>query len=125
MNFKIDENLPSEFVDLLTQAGFSADTVVQESLQGADDSAVADICQKETRILITLDLDFADIRSYPPNDYAGLVVLRPRRQDKVRLIKLLQSLIPMFSIEKVVHRLWIVDESSVRIRGEHVSSDND
>jgi len=67
MNFKIDENLPSEFVDLLTHAGFSADTVVQENLQGAADSAVANICQKESRILLTLDLDFSDIRTYQDN----------------------------------------------------------
>jgi predicted nuclease of predicted toxin-antitoxin system len=102
----------------LTDAGFSADTVVQEHLQGADDSAVADICQKESRILLTLDLDFADIRSYPPHDFPGLVVLRPRRQDKLHLIELLHSLIPLFSLETSERRLWIVDESGIRIRGE-------
>ena len=118
MNFKIDENLPDEFVDLLTHAGFSADTVVQEHLQGADDSVVADTCQKESRILLTLDLDFADIRSYPPQEFSGFVVLRPRRQDKTYLIELLHSLIPLFSVEKVERRLWIVDEGGVRIRGE-------
>lgn len=98
MKFKIDENLPGEFDDVLTHAGYSADTVVQEKLQGADDSAVANICQKESRILLTLDLDFADIRSYPPHEFPGLVVLRPRRQDKLHLIELLQSLIPLFSV---------------------------
>ena len=118
MNFKIDENLPGEFVDLLTHAGFSADTVVQENLQGADDSTVANVCQKETRILLTLDLDFGDIRSYPPDAFPGLVVLRPHRQDKFHLIELLRSLIPLFSIETLERRLWIVDESGVRIRGE-------
>lgn len=118
MNFKVDENLPYEFVDLLTHAGYSADTVVQERLQGANDSAVANICQKESRILLTLDLDFSDIRSYPPHAFPGIVVLRPHRQDKLQLIELLKSLIPLFSIEQVEHRLWIVDESGVRIRGE-------
>ena len=120
MNFKIDENLPREFVDLLAHAGFSADTVVQEHLQGADDSAVANTCRQESRILLTLDLDFSDIRSYPPHAFPGLVVLRPRRQDKLHLIELLSSLIPLFSVEQVENRLWIVDESGVRIRGEQV-----
>ena len=118
MNFKIEENLPAEFVDFLSRAGFSAETVVQEKLQGSDDSTLANICPKESRILLTLDLDFSDIRSYPPHAFPGLVVLRPRRQDKLHLIELLRSLIPLFSIETIEHRLWIVDESGIRIRGE-------
>lgn len=35
------------------------------------------MCVKEGRILLTLDLDFADIRVYPPQALPGLVVLRP------------------------------------------------
>jgi predicted nuclease of predicted toxin-antitoxin system len=66
MNFKIDENLPSEFVDLLAAAGHLSDTVVQENLAGADDAVVIAVCREENRILITLDLDFSDIRRYPP-----------------------------------------------------------
>ena len=64
MNFKIDENLPVEFVDVLSTAGHSSETVAQENLSGADDTAIAAICQKEDRLLLTLDLDFSDIRSY-------------------------------------------------------------
>ena len=118
MNFKIDENLPAEFVDLLSDAGYSAETVVHENLTGADDTEIAAVCLKESRILLTLDLDFADIRSYPPHGFPGFVVLRPTRQDKLHLIEMLRSLLPLLSIEMVQNRLWIVDESGVRIRGE-------
>ena len=120
MNFKIDENLPDEFVEILLAAGHSSETVVQENLAGADDAVVARICQKENRILLTLDLDFSDIRSYPPDAFPGLVVLRPGKQDKLHLIGVLRTLLPLLSIETVQNRLWIVDESGVRIRGEHV-----
>ena len=119
MNFKVDENLPVEFVDVLSAAGYSSETVVQENLAGADDAVVARICQKENRILLTLDLDFSDIRSYPPDTFPGLVVLRPGRQDKLHLIEVLRSLLPLLSTETVQNRLWIVDESGVRIRGDH------
>jgi hypothetical protein len=43
---------------------------------GQSDSKIGDIVCAEKRALITLDLDFADIRSYPPEQYAGLIVLR-------------------------------------------------
>ena len=54
MNFKIDENLPTEFVEILGDAGHSSDTIVHEDLGGADDAAIAAVCLKEGRILITL-----------------------------------------------------------------------
>ena len=118
MNFKVDEHMRVEFVDVLSAAGYSSETVVQENLSGADDAVVARICQKENRIRLTLDLGFSDIRSYPPDAFPGLVVLRPGRQDKLHLIEVLRSLLPLPSTETVQNRLWIVDESGVRIRGD-------
>lgn len=88
MKFKIDENLPGEFAVLLRGAAFEADTIYDERLAGADDSIVSERCRAEGRVLITLDLDFADIRSYAPADYPGIVVLRSRSQDKSTLIAL-------------------------------------
>jgi predicted nuclease of predicted toxin-antitoxin system len=118
VKFKIDENLPTEFVDVLNNAGYSGDTVFDENLNGAADEAILRVCAKEDRILITLDLDFADIRSYPPRSFPGFIVLRPGKQDKVHLIELLTAVVPLFSVEQVENRLWIVDETSVRIRGD-------
>ena len=118
MKFKVDENLPAEFAEILGEAGHPADTVPGENLAGGEDATVTAVCIKENRILITLDLDFADIRSYPPQSFPGFVVLRPAKQDKSHLIELLHSLLPLLSIETLQNRLWIVDEAGVRIRGE-------
>lgn len=63
MEFKVDENLPTEVADLLRQVGYDAVTVLEEHLGGASDSDIVSVCQKEGRILITLDTDFADIRA--------------------------------------------------------------
>ena len=82
MRFKVDENLPVELADLLREASHDAATVLEQQLAGAMDADVASVCQHEARALITLDTDFADIRAYPPEKYAGLIVLRLRRQDK-------------------------------------------
>ena len=80
MKLKIDENLPSECAEILCDGGFEADTVAHEHLTGAEDSAIAVRSQAEGRVLITLDLDFA-IRAHPPADYAGIIVLRSKRQE--------------------------------------------
>ncbi|MGH8523339.1 MAG: DUF5615 family PIN-like protein [Gammaproteobacteria bacterium] len=51
-------------------------TVLDQKLGGHADPHIASICRTEDRALITLDMDFADIRTYPPNQYPGVVVLR-------------------------------------------------
>jgi len=80
MRFKIDENLPFEVATLLCEASHDASTVFGQQLSGSGDPNVAAVCRAERRALVTLDTDFADIRTYPPAQYAGLVVLRLRRQ---------------------------------------------
>ena|SRR5712671_2408339 len=56
MNFKVDENLPLEFVDLLREAGHDAVSVLDQQLGGADDPTVAARCRQEQRVVITLVL---------------------------------------------------------------------
>lgn len=116
MRFKTDENLPAEVPSALLAAGHDSVSVRDQRLRGAADTAVASACQRERRAPITLDQDFADIRSYPPAAYAGLVVLRLRQQDKANVLDVLARLIPLFDTEPLVGRLWVVDESAVRIR---------
>ncbi|MDF5714819.1 MAG: DUF5615 family PIN-like protein [Rhizonema sp. NSF051] len=82
MKFKIDENLPVELANLLQEAGYDAMTVNQQNLSGEKDPKLMDLCQQEGRVLVTLDLDFADIRSYPPKQFLGIMVLRAIRQGK-------------------------------------------
>jgi predicted nuclease of predicted toxin-antitoxin system len=116
MRFKIDENLPVEAAELLRQGGHDATTVVEEEIGGSRDPRIAEICQQEERALITLDKDFADIRTYPPGEYNGLVVMRMLHQDKPSVLALVERLLPMLEHEVLVQRLWIVDEQRVRIR---------
>lgn len=82
MKLKVDENLPVEAASILHQHGFEADTVPDESLSGVDDEAIANRVRAESRIFVTLDLDFSNIGAYPPDEYAGIIVLRLKAQDK-------------------------------------------
>jgi predicted nuclease of predicted toxin-antitoxin system len=82
VKFKIGENLPAEAAETLSQSGFVADTVADENLSGSDDETVVARSRSEKRILMTLDLDFANIRAYPPGEHSGIIVLRLKRQDK-------------------------------------------
>ena len=90
MRFKLDENVSPTIARLLSEAGHDAATVAEQGLAGAEDPDIASVCLGEGRILLTLDLDFADVRAYPPHRYPGLIILRissqaPRRQMEVSL----------------------------------------
>ncbi len=124
MRFKVDENLPAQVAELLRDHQYDAMTVIEQRLAGQPDPHIASICQTEQRALITLDLDFADIRRYPPADYAGLIVLRPTRQSIPAVLTLLQRLLHLLPHEVLAGTLWIVDERRVRIRGGELSSEN-
>jgi len=118
VKFKIDENLPIDVADLLRSVEYDALTVFDQRLIGEDDSRILDICKEEKRALLTLDLDFSDVRSYPPQEYFGIIVLRLRRQDKPFVMETIKRIIPLFEKEQVEGLLWIVEENRIRVRGE-------
>ena len=76
MKFKTDENLPVEAAATLRNAGFDVETVPEENLSGLDDETIVARVRGEGRVLLTLDLDFANIRAYPPDQHPGIIVLR-------------------------------------------------
>ena len=116
MKFKIDENLPVEIAHFLQHAGYDALTVYDQKLTGEEDSEIAEICNKEKRAIVTMDLDFADIRAYPPKDFAGLIVLRLKRQDKLHVLEVFQRIVDVLAKEQLAKCLWIVEENRIRIR---------
>src|SRR5919109_40581 len=64
------EDIVHSYPSLCREASHEAATVLDQDLGGRDDRAVATICQQAARALVTLALDFADIRTYPPAHYA-------------------------------------------------------
>jgi predicted nuclease of predicted toxin-antitoxin system len=72
LKFKVDENLPTEYASILHGAGFEADTISDEELSGASDSVLSERCRTEDRVLMTLDLDFANVQAYPPKSHLAM-----------------------------------------------------
>jgi len=89
---------------------------LDERLGGQSDTAVFAACQREARVLVTLDLDFADIRQYPPGQHAGVWVLRPSTQSVTHLLELIRGGLELHARESSEGRLWIVEPGRVRIR---------
>jgi predicted nuclease of predicted toxin-antitoxin system len=115
VRFKLDENLPRNAETLLQQTGHDVHTVLAEQLGGNPDPRVFGASQAEGRVLVTFDLDFSDIRAYPPANHCGIWVLRPHTQSIENTLALLRSALQVLKDEPVQKRLWIIEPERVRI----------
>lgn len=75
LRFKIDINMPVEAASVLNDSGHNALTIHDQQMVGETDTQIGYICKPEHRALVTLDLDFSDIRTYPPREHPGIVLL--------------------------------------------------
>lgn len=116
MKFKLDENIPVEASALLQEAGYDSLTVLDQGMGGKEDEQVIQVCSREQRALITLDLDFADINMYPPSKHQGILVLRIKRQSRSKVLEAIEKLIPLLPTEPIEKQLWIVEEDKIRVR---------
>jgi predicted nuclease of predicted toxin-antitoxin system len=116
--FKLDENIPRDAEALLRAAQHDVHSVFDEGADGGPDDRLLDLCRREKRILITLDLDFGDIRLYPPQSHAGVWVLRPPSQSIENMLALLTAALALLDREPAAQRLWIVEQGRVRIRDQ-------
>ena len=71
LRFKLDEKLPRRVESALRDLEHDVERAFSEGLAGATDPTLLSACATEDRVLVTLDLDFADIR--------GLSTRKPSR----------------------------------------------
>lgn len=115
MKFKLDENLSPSLAAIFAAAGHDAHSIVQQSLGGEPDHRVIDVCSREGRALVTLDLDFSNIHAYPPSAFAGIVVLRLGNQSHIATEAAVRRMLSILPKEPLIGLLWIVEEHRIRI----------
>lgn len=120
MKLKLDENMPASLVAILSPLGHDVDTVPIEGLRGCADSAVWEATQAADRLLITQDLDFSDLRHFPPGKHPGILLMRLRGPDRQALIDHVRSLFESEDVESWRGCLIISTEHKIRIRREQL-----
>ncbi|MEO7962793.1 MAG: DUF5615 family PIN-like protein [Gemmatimonadaceae bacterium] len=116
MRVKLDENLPHASRERLVSLGWDVHDVYDEGLAGALVAAIQAACEAEDRVLITLDMDFADTRRYDPSRSPGVIVLRPRDQSIRAVLLCLEAAVRALALQSVRGALWIVEPERLRIR---------
>lgn len=65
---------------------------------------------------MTLDLDFSDVRRFPPGTHPGILLLRPRSRSRQAVLEVLTRVIKEQPLETLQGCLVVADEILTRIR---------
>lgn len=115
MRLKLDENLDVRLADRLRSAGHDVETIRSESLSGAPDEDVFATAVRESRTLVTLDMDFSDPIRFSPTGTEGTIVLRVPVPSMAMIRMLLQQAISRAESESPRGQIWIVEPGRVRV----------
>jgi predicted nuclease of predicted toxin-antitoxin system len=116
VKFKLDENFGTRTQHLFRSAGHDIATVSSQNLCGVGDTRLYEICTQEASCLVTLDLDFSDIRRFPPQHAAGVVILRLPRNPTVPAIEnLVRELLAALGDRPLAGCLWVVEPGRIRV----------
>jgi predicted nuclease of predicted toxin-antitoxin system len=118
MRLLIDANLPRATILVCQKFGHQVEFARDMGLAAASDEQIAARARETGAALLTRDLDFADVRRYPPDRYQGIVVLRlPDTTVAQEIVRVLERfLIEPGFLEQLEGRLAIVEADRVRFR---------
>jgi len=115
MKVKLDENLGLRGRELLFSRGFDVETVLSQGLCGATDHVLIDVCRTERRCLVTLDFDFSNPVRFPPDQYAGIVVLRLPKDPNINdILDCLHTFVRAVDPNDLEGKLRIVSKRRIR-----------
>ena len=115
MKIKLDENLPLRLAGILEAMGHDVDTLHAEALLGREDSEVWEAVQRDSRFLITQDLDFSDLRRFAPGSHHGILLVRLRPSKRRDLIRRIEELFRKEEIEEWSRCFVVATASKVRV----------
>jgi predicted nuclease of predicted toxin-antitoxin system len=116
MKLKLDENLSRHLKPMLTALGHDVLTAADEDLLSRPDVEVAARAAREGRILLTLDVEFADLRKYPPGTHPGIVLFRPVTLGPLSVNRFVENFARSTDLSKFSGCVAVVEPQGVRVR---------
>lgn len=116
MKLKLDENISRHIQPELEALGHDVMTVAEEGLLSQPDPVIAAAARFEGRILLTLDVEFADLRKYPPGSHPGIVLFRPRGHGPLAVNEVIRDFVTRASVDEVSGCVVVVEPDRIRVR---------
>jgi predicted nuclease of predicted toxin-antitoxin system len=116
MKLKLDENLPRRLKRTLTSLNHDVTTAEDEQLLSQPDAIVATAAKAERRMLMTLDVEFGDLRKHPPGSHPGIILFRPRTLGLLSAARFVEEFVRRSDLASLSGCLAVVEPSRVRVR---------
>ncbi|MGE0827570.1 MAG: DUF5615 family PIN-like protein [Candidatus Binatia bacterium] len=119
LRFFTDHCVPNAVIQALRAAGHEALILKEQISPDSDDPIVIVKAQELEAILVSLNGDFADIVTYPPSSYKGIITLQVKDHPEV-IPQLMQRLMTYLSTHPDMSdyegQLLVVEAHRIRIR---------
>jgi len=115
MKLKLDENLPLQLAATLKDLGHDVHTLYDEGLAGHSDTEIWARAQRESRFLITQDMDFSDSRVFTPGSHKGILLVRLRSPNRSNLVKRVSELFQNENVGGWIGCFVVATERKIRV----------
>ncbi len=115
--FVIDEDLPRSLGPLLKKFGYEVHDIRDCGLRGSDDSEIFRFAVAQKAILITGDLGFGNILTYPLKSHYGIVIAHfPNEMSTQKMNRQLINGLQELSVKDLVGNLVIIEPGKIRVK---------
>ncbi|MCX7795041.1 MAG: DUF5615 family PIN-like protein [bacterium] len=119
LRFFADQCVPNSIIKALIQEGYIVFKLRDYMPQDSEDFKVISKAQELDAILLSLNGDFADIITYPPSRYKGIIAIQLRNHPEVipliiRHLNVYLSLYP--NMDHYRGKLFLVEPHRIRIK---------
>jgi predicted nuclease of predicted toxin-antitoxin system len=124
MAILLDHCVQRKFLRLLISWGYEASLLQDHIKPDAADTDVIEVAQQLDAVLLTEDMDFANILDYPPQDYVGIIVIRYQAKNETASTDTLKQALDDLYRDDLRGALVIIDENDCRVRrGQETSNE--
>ena len=117
MRFLLDADIPRSSARVLRKLGHEVLDVRDINLGGATDEEIMKYAKQNNFILVTRDIEFANILRYPKDSHVGIVVLRlPFDFTSEQINSMLNDFIESIKVQELMNNVTIVELGKYRIR---------
>jgi predicted nuclease of predicted toxin-antitoxin system len=83
---------------------------------GRSDIELGSAAKNEGRMILTMDLEFADLRKFPPGSHPGVLLFRPRSMGPLAVNRFVFDFVKSADLDEFAGCNVVVEHDRVRLR---------
>jgi len=116
MRFLVDMPLSPLLAEWLQREGHEAVHAAHIGLSQAPDKEIIAQARKDSRIIVTADLDYARLLALAGSSSPGIILLRGGNYSDKEMVGLIKRALRIISSDQLLDSIVVVDKKSVRRR---------